>query len=231
MLPWRPPSRGGSSSYRLRHDRAGAGCGQGERPLNYLVHLYLSAPTDDCRLGNLMGDFVKGRIDAGYPQEVLRGIWQHRRIDALAHSCLPCRRSRSRIDPYFGHFRGILVDIFYDHLLAVDWPRFSPQPLDAFAEEIYSLLSRNLHCLPPGLQQIAPRMIRDNWLLSYRDPDTIGRVLERVARRFSRPTPLGQALPELLRERQGLATDCEAFLQEGKACLSRGPTDNARIVE
>lgn len=199
--------------------------------MNFLVHLYLSDPSDDCRLGNLMGDYVKGRIGDGYPPEVLRGIWQHRRIDALAHTCLPCRQSRGRIDPRFGHFRGILVDIFYDHLLASAWPRFSPQPLDAFADEIYALLGRNLHRLPPGLQQLAPRMIRDNWLLSYRDPDTIGLVLERVARRFSRPTPLAQGLPELLRERQGLASDCETFLQQGQACLRPEATDSARIIE
>lgn len=199
--------------------------------MNYLVHLYLSDPADDCRLGNLMGDFVKGRVGGGYPPGILRGIRQHRRIDALAHSCLPCRQSRGRIDPRFGHFRGILVDIFYDHLLASAWPRFSPQPLDAFADDIYALLRRNLQQLPSGLQQIAPRMIRDNWLLSYRDPATIGLVLERISRRFTRPTPLAQGLVELLRERQGLAADCEAFLLEAKACLQRDTTDNARITE
>lgn len=199
--------------------------------MNFLVHLYLSDPSDDCRLGNLMGDYLKGRLGHDYPPEVRRGIWQHRRIDALAHSCLPCRQSRARIDARFGHFRGILVDIFYDHLLATAWPRFSPQPLEAFADQICALLNRNLHRLPPGLQQIAPRMIRDNWLLGYRDPATIGLVLERVSRRFTRPTPLAEGLPELLRERQGLMADCEAFLRQAKACLRGDTTDSTPITE
>jgi acyl carrier protein phosphodiesterase len=35
--------------------------------MNYLVHLYLSDPDPMVRLGNLMGDFVKGPLeDAHY---------------------------------------------------------------------------------------------------------------------------------------------------------------------
>lgn len=200
--------------------------------MNFLVHLYLSDPTDDCRLGNLMGDYVKGRIPDLYSAEVQRGLRQHRRIDALAQTCLPCRQSRGRIDPRFGHFRSILVDIFYDHLLAGAWDHYHPQPLEAFAEEVYALLRRHQQQLPPGLKALAPRMIRNNWLLSYREPQTIGLVLERVSQRFRRPTPLAQALPELLRERQGLAADCAEFLSAAQACLHRGPlTDSARTTE
>lgn len=200
--------------------------------MNFLVHQFLSDPTDDCRLGNLMGDYVKGRISDAFPLELQRGLWQHRRIDAFAQTCLPCRQSRARIDPRFGHFRSILVDIFYDHLLASNWDHYHAQPLDAFAEEVYTLLRRNQHRLPSGLKELAPRMIRNNWLLSYRDPQTIGVVLERVSQRFTRPTPLAQALPELLRERQGLAADCAEFLSAARDCLQRGPvTDSARTTE
>lgn len=200
--------------------------------MNFLVHLFLSDPSDDCRLGNLMGDYVKGRINDLYSPGVQRGLWQHRRIDAFAQTCLPCRRSRGRIDPRFGHFRSILIDIFYDHLLASAWDLYTAQPLDTFADEIYTLLSRNQQRLPPGLKELAPRMIRNNWLLSYRDPQTIGLVLERVSQRFRRPTPLAEALPELLREREGLAADCAEFLGAAKECLQRGPlTDSARTTE
>ena len=200
--------------------------------MNFLVHLFLSGPSDDCRLGNLMGDYVKGPITDAYPAGIRRGIWQHRRIDAFSHSCLPCRQSRGRIDPRFGHFRGILVDIFYDHLLAINWDRYSSQPLADFAEEIYTLLSRNQQRLPPGLKELAPRMIRKNWLLSYRDPATIGLVLERISGRFSRANPIAEGLPELLREREELAADCAAFLEAAKDCLQAGAiTESAQITE
>lgn len=200
--------------------------------MNFLVHLYLSDPNDDCRLGNLMGDYVKGRISQTHSPGIRRGLWQHRRIDAFAQDCLPCRQSRRRIDPRFGHFRAILVDIFYDHLLASAWDHYSPQPLEEFANDIYTLLRRNQQRLPPGLQELAPRMIRNNWLLSYRDPDTIGLVLQRVSQRFNRPTPMAEALPELLREREGLVADCAEFLRAARACLQQeNITDSFQTTE
>ena len=46
-----------------------------------LVHLYLSDPDPLCRIGNLMGDFVKGQLCEGdwHPQ-ILRGLRQHRAV-------------------------------------------------------------------------------------------------------------------------------------------------------
>lgn len=35
--------------------------------MNYLAHLYLSEDNDWIHLGNLMGDFVKGRLKGNYP--------------------------------------------------------------------------------------------------------------------------------------------------------------------
>jgi acyl carrier protein phosphodiesterase len=200
--------------------------------VNFLVHLYLSDPSEECLLGNLMGDYVKGRLTDAFPPPLRQGLWQHRRVDAFAHSCLPCRRSRARIDPRFGHLRGILVDIFYDHLLASNWSRYHAQPLEAFAEEIYALLTRNAHRLPPGLKELAPRMVRDNWLVGYRDLATIGRVLARVAQRLPSPNPLAEGLPELIRERTGLAADCDEFLHAARADLQAAQaTGSARITE
>ena len=206
-----------------RHDHGAereTGTGAG---VNYLVHLYLSDPGDDCRLGNYMADFVKGPLPAHYPDELRRGLWQHRRIDAFAQDSPACRRSRKRIAPHFGHYRGILVDVFYDHLLARDWTRFHHQPLEVFAAEIRTLLRCNLHRLPRNLQPATLRMVQADWLLGYRDPGTIGRVLERLSRRVPRVNPLAAGLPELLRERDALAADCAEFLTEAKAHLARTP--------
>lgn len=200
--------------------------------MNYLVHLYLSDPTDDCRLGNFMADFVKGPLPQSYPPELRRGLWQHRRIDAFAQDFPSCRRSRNRIAPRFGHYRGILVDVFYDHLLACHWADFHPQPLAEFAAEICVLLGRNLHRLPPDLQASAGRMVQANWLLGYRDPTTIARVLERLSQRIPRANPLAAGLPELLRERDALAKDCAEFLAAAREHLAQAKIrGNARITQ
>jgi acyl carrier protein phosphodiesterase len=193
--------------------------------LNYLVHLYLSDPTPECRLGNLMGDFVKGRLEDAWAPEILRGIRQHRRVDAFAHRSAVFRRSKARIHDSFGHCKGVLVDVFYDHFLARNWIRYSTVPLDLFARDIYRLLEENRKILPPGLQEVAPRMIAHNWLVSYRETQTIGRVLDRISERLSRPNPIALGIGELHRHYDGLQADCDLFLAEAKKFLRDGQAE------
>lgn len=187
--------------------------------MNYLVHLYLSDPTPDCRLGNLMGDFVKGRLDGVWPEGIAGGIMQHRRVDTFAHHNEAFRRSKARIDDAYGHCKGVMVDVFYDHFLARNWGLYSPIPLEEFARNIYRLLEENFAILPPALQQVVPRMITHNWLVSYREAQTIGRVLERISSRLTRPTPLGRGIEELHRHYAGLEADCGRFLEDAKEFL------------
>jgi acyl carrier protein phosphodiesterase len=189
--------------------------------LNYLVHLFLSDPDPLCRLGNLMGDFVKGPLTDQWPPAVRRGLRQHRQVDSFAQLCPAFRASKRRLDPVFGHYRGILVDVFYDHFLARSWERHSAQPLPAFAAEIYRTLETQFQLLPAGLQAVAPRMIAHNWLVSYREPAAIGRALERMALRLRRANPLAQGLPELLRHYDELAGDCDVFLAAAQAHLAQ----------
>ena len=104
--------------------------------MNYLVHLYLAGTDPELQLGGLMGDFVKGPIPVDLPAGLARGLLLHRHIDSLAQSSPHTRQSRQRLQPKFGHGRGIIVDIFYDHFLASGWAEYSAIPLADYAAGI-----------------------------------------------------------------------------------------------
>ncbi len=182
--------------------------------MNHLVHLYLADPTDGCRLGALMGDYVKGRLGNRYAGEILRGLQQHRNIDRFAETNRYFQRSKRRFDPTLRHYRGILVDVAYDHLLALRWSEFVEVSLAEFATSIYRLLERHHRLLPPALQQAAPRMIAADWLVSCREKETVSKVLQRLAGRLSRDNRLAEGLQEIETHYRQLETDCRCFLQE-----------------
>ena len=185
--------------------------------MNYLAHLYLAGECGGSLLGNLMGDFVKGPIGDRFPPDIAAGIELHRKIDSFAHTDPAFRRSRQRIDPRFGHCRSILVDIFYDHILARDWQHHARLPLEDFASHVYRLLQEHDKSLPAGLQQVAPRMIEGNWLVSYRRIETVSTVLKRLSRRLKRPTPIAEGSPELIRNYRNFQMDFEEFLPRATA--------------
>lgn len=185
--------------------------------MNYLVHLYLSDPDPLVRLGNLMGDFVKGPLDdAPYPPGIIRGLRQHREVDSFSLSSPTVRISKNRPDPAFGYFRAVMIDVFYDHFLARNWRQHSSSTLEGFARSIYRLLEAHEPILPDGLKKIVPAMIERDWLVSYRRVESMARALKRLGERLSRDNPLAAGYGELLKNYTELQDDCAVFLEEAR---------------
>ncbi len=189
--------------------------------MNHLVHLYLSDPTDGCRLGALMGDYVKGRLDDQYPADIRWGLQLHRKIDRFAETNLHFKRSKRRFDPTLRHCRGILVDVAYDHLLALHWIDFSAISLEEFAVDIYRLLEKQHAQLPPTLQDAAPRMVAADWLVACRKKETVERVLRRLAGRLSRTNGLGDGLAEIERNLSQLENDFRGFIADAHSFVEQ----------
>lgn len=155
--------------------------------MNYLAHALLAGPDVGLLVGGLAGDFVKGRLARVADPRLRAGVQLHRRIDGFTDRHPVCVRSRGRFSPERRRFAGVIVDIAYDHFLAVHWRRYSTQELDAFTAGVYGVLSAHHGTLPPRLRALVPRMIDEDWLGSYADLGVIERVLDRVAARLRRP--------------------------------------------
>src|ERR1051325_10142199 len=104
--------------------------------MNYLAHLFLAEDDPESLLGNLLGDFVKGAKKDDYPDSIRRGIELHRKVDRFTDAHRVVRSSLSLISPARRRFAGVLVDIFYDHLLAKDWQIYSSVPLATFSQKV-----------------------------------------------------------------------------------------------
>lgn len=188
--------------------------------MNYLVHLYLSDPAPEVRLGNLLGDWVKGRLEPqAWPAGVLLGLQQHRTVDRISQNSPAVRRSKARIDDRFGILKPVMVDIFYDHILAADWDDFYQQPLDKFTPGIYQLFHTYPHLLPDTFRPISERMATHDWLVSYRQKETVPLVLRKISERLKRANILGEGAGELFRDRDGFRDDFENFIQEARSVL------------
>ena len=182
--------------------------------MNYLAHLLLAEQSPEGWLGALMGDFVKGRPDPSLGAALRRGIFLHRRIDSFTDAHPAHRASRNRIAGRRRRFAGIIVDLSYDHFLVLRWPRHSAAPLDEFTARVYATLTRHRDLLPPRLARIAPRMIAQDWLGSYRDLDALGAALDGIATRSPRSAPLAGAIADVRRCYGKLGDDFDVFFPE-----------------
>ena len=180
--------------------------------MNFLAHAYLAGDAPADRLGGLIGDFVKGPLPAGLPAEVAAGVRLHRQIDVFADAHPAFVRSRARVSPQRRRVAGVMVDMFYDHFLALHWDHFHPQSLDGFTDAMYRLMAAHDDVLPPRLAQILPRMRESDWLGSYRSEDVIAMALDRMAQRLRRPNPLTGSGAELHAGYAGFEADFFEFI-------------------
>lgn len=186
--------------------------------MNYLAHLYLAEQHAESLLGNLLGDFVKGAVGDGYSEEVRKGIELHRKVDRYTDSHKIVRVSLQRISPHRRRFAGVMVDIFYDHLLAKNWHIYSKVPLADFSQNIYRILKEHEAGLPVRLQEMLPYIIGEDWLTSYREIGAIDRALNRIAnrmvRRFGRDSNLLNSVEELQANYEQLESDFHDFFPD-----------------
>jgi acyl carrier protein phosphodiesterase len=182
--------------------------------MNWLAHLFLSEPNAAFRIGNLLPDLARPSALAGLSAEFMRGIHQHRRIDAFTDSHPIVRRSIARVGPEFRRFGGIFVDIFYDHFLSREWATLSNVSLNDFTNEVYASFESHRREIPGEAYGALEKMKLGNWLCTYGDLHGVSTTLGRIGLRLRRPTPLAQGGAILEADYAGFHTDFSEFFPE-----------------
>lgn len=79
--------------------------------MNFLAHTYLSGENDDLKIGNFLGDFVKGRLNKlsqnQYTEGIIKGIALHREIDYFTDNHPIVKQSIDRLQPKYHKFSEI----------------------------------------------------------------------------------------------------------------------------
>jgi acyl carrier protein phosphodiesterase len=182
--------------------------------MNLLAHALLASPDAELMLGSLIGDFVRGRIDPVLPPNVGAGIALHRAIDAYTDAHAEVAAARALFAPPFRRYAGILLDVWFDHLLARQWARFGEDDLDAFSDRVRDLLAINAALVPERMRGFVAYLDANDLPAAYRDTAVIGNALRGMSRRLERANPLGEALPVLVALHAPLQECFEAFFPE-----------------
>jgi acyl carrier protein phosphodiesterase len=175
--------------------------------MNFLAHLYLSGDNELVRVGNFVGDWIKGNEYKKYPADIQKGIQLHRSIDFYTDNHPIVKQSKSRFSEKYHKYAGIIIDICYDHFLAKNWDAFSTITLPEFTKAVKMSLYANMHYFPKDLQEFIPRFMNHGWLESYNTILGIEKVLEGMAKHTSLPDKTDDAI--LIFER-----DYEKFKEE-----------------
>jgi acyl carrier protein phosphodiesterase len=194
--------------------------------MNHLAHFVLSGGDADLAIGNFVADFITNRQLPDFSAAVQRGIHLHREIDAYTDSHPIVKQSTKRLHPFHHKYSPVIVDVYYDYLLAKNWDKFAPTmevdkkqnwnlnlelhliqypsnrnppsvPLPLYVQSIYRLLFQRVKELPEKLQSFLPNMIGEDFL---RGPTTfkgLEKSFERIEKHAAFPGNFGNAAEHL----------------------------------
>ncbi len=193
--------------------------------MNWLAHLFLAESDPEVCLGNLLGDLVKGKQREALNLKMQRGISCHQAIDIFTDRHPLVKRSKQRIDPQYRRFAGILVDVFYDYILATNWQDYSDIPLTTFTLSIYTSWSDYLTTLPIYTQGVIRRLVAEDWRGSYVSltgiENTLARISWKLNRRTNRQYDLTPAIEQLVLHYSQLQQDFQQFFPQLQSHIER----------
>lgn len=172
--------------------------------MNFLAHLCLANGDSGLMLGGLIGDFVRGRRALrAFPDRVRQGIVLHRYIDKCTDRSPAIKHLRPLFPREFRRYAGIIIDLAFDHELAVNWWRYMPGSLERFDLEVRDLLRDNGEWVPDKLTGFMVYADRHGLFSAYREKEVVLHALAGIGKRLSRPSPLhrvAEIWPELAPE-------------------------------
>ena len=134
-------------------------------------------------VGNMISDFVKGKKKYDYPEQIQQGIAVHREIDRFTDTHSATKAAKEIFRPAYRLYAGSLMDVIYDHFLALDENEFSDESLKAFTVNTYAMLDEFTDHFPDEFSAMYPYMKAHDWLYNYRYRQGIEKSLAGVVRR------------------------------------------------
>lgn len=165
--------------------------------MNFLAHIYLSGNDDLIKIGNFMADSIKGRDYENYTDELKTGILLHRFIDSYTDSHPVFKQSTKKLHQNYGHYSGVIIDMYYDHFLCKHWAKYSDEDLADYVNNFYHSLHENYDLLTDKIKYLLPYMEKGNWLYNYQFLDKFEVILTQMDSRTKYKSKMSFAVADL----------------------------------
>ena len=182
--------------------------------MNFLAHIYLSGENDMVKIGNFMADSIRGHSYETYPEDIQKGVLLHRFIDSFTDSHPIYRQSKHRLHHKYGHYSGVIMDIFYDHFLAKNWKKYSDEKLEEYVDTFYHLLDVHYDILTERVKVMLPYMFGRNWLVSYATLEGLEMIMFHMDHRTKNRVAMHESIVELKQFYAEFETEFFLFFDE-----------------
>lgn len=182
--------------------------------MNYLAHALLSFNNESIIVGNFIADHIKMADAEKLPALIKKGVVIHRKIDFYTDTHPLFIKSKRFFYDGFERYSGVLLDIYYDYLLAKNFNQFSDTGLRDFTTNIYSVLDNNRHHLPQSSIGFLNYVQDNDTFFEYSKLEGIELVLKHLSYRINHGVLLNESLPLFVDNQEKIETDFLNFMND-----------------
>lgn len=168
--------------------------------MNYLAHMYLSCSDEDLIIGNMLVDMMNIKRLRELPDQYHKGFELHRLIDSYTDDHPMVKEAVLKLRENHRKYAPVVIDIFYDYVLSLEWERYSGEDIQDFCDGIYEILKKHLHKLPEDIVSRLEKMIASNFLMTCSSPKAIRRVFDMIDGRARFTNSFAMATDDLLED-------------------------------
>jgi len=184
--------------------------------MNYLAHAYFSNENEGLLLGNFIADHIRGNHFENFSEDIKKGIYLHRKIDQFTDEHPAFKKSKRLFYDGFEKYSGVLVDIYFDHLLARDFPRFARKSLEEFTAHVYSVYQHNKAILPEHSSKFLQYVLANNIYVAYSKIEGIEKVLFHLSHRIKHGVMLNTSVPLFVQRETEIQVYFEEFMKDAE---------------
>ncbi|RFS14569.1 ACP phosphodiesterase [Emticicia sp. C21] len=169
--------------------------------MNFLAHLFLSGDNEEILVGNLLEDYVVGRIEhprnQHFSENIKNGILLHRLIDSFMDTHSVVSTCKTVLYQNYHKYASVVIDIYFDHFLAKHWYSYSSEPFEDFRKRTHQSFLNHWDVLPDKMKPMIDSMIKYDWLKNYSEFWGMERALTGVAKRTEFKSNMEKAVTDL----------------------------------
>lgn len=188
--------------------------------MNYLAHLSLAQPSVSSKVGNVLGDFMRGVDVSVLSVPVRQGLDNHRLVDRFTDSHEWVVAQRREFSPARRRFAGVALDVLFDHFLWRHWAAFYSPSRGQTIEQHYQHLLAGDALMPEAMRVRIQRMVEHDLLNRYAQLEQVGQALDMIAARIRFANDFAGIVEEIAPRYEALERGFLAFYPQLQQAVS-----------
>ncbi|MFN3403634.1 MAG: ACP phosphodiesterase [Cytophagaceae bacterium] len=184
--------------------------------MNFLLTTCLLSQKTDSRdriTGGMIGENVKPKGIEKFNEEIQDGILFTHQFKKYKMSNPAYLKSLKRLNPKFSKYGDHIIDVFYDHLAALNWQKISPdQDLGEYIDKLYQLMIDYHPVIPYKMNRLIPFLISKDLLRTLNTVDGLHKYVKFIAKKDTFQGSFEYAIIDLIENYSAFKEDFEEFV-------------------